>query len=49
MRYRLIKGLMDKIPHTKLNGPIGDKRLPNNVKSKFYRYRRRNLIIRLRL
>ena len=35
MRDRLIKGLMDKIPHTKLNGPIGDKRLPNNVNLSF--------------
>ncbi|RXI38664.1 cysteine desulfurase NifS [Clostridium tetani] len=35
MRDRLIEGLMDKIPHTKLNGPTGDKRLPNNVNLSF--------------
>ncbi|AAO35633.1 cysteine desulfurase NifS [Clostridium tetani] len=35
MRDRLIEGLMNKIPHTKLNGPTGDKRLPNNVNLSF--------------
>ncbi|RXM58059.1 cysteine desulfurase NifS [Clostridium tetani] len=35
MRNRLIEGLMNKIPHTKLNGPTGDKRLPNNVNLSF--------------
>lgn len=35
MRDRLIEGLTDKIPHVKLNGPVGDKRLPNNVNLSF--------------
>ena len=35
MRDRLMKGLMEKIPYAKLNGPTGDKRLPNNVNLSF--------------
>ena len=35
LRDKLTKGLMDKIPYTKLNGPTGDKRLPNNVNLSF--------------
>jgi cysteine desulfurase len=31
LRDKLIKGIMDNIPSVKLNGPSGDKRLPNNV------------------
>lgn len=30
LREKLIKGLLE-IPHTRLNGPTGDKRLPGNV------------------
>lgn len=35
MRDRLIKGIMDRVPHTKLNGAEGDGRLPNNVNLSF--------------
>ncbi|MGE5629275.1 MAG: cysteine desulfurase NifS [Solirubrobacterales bacterium] len=35
MRDRLMTGLMDKIPFAKLNGPKGDRRLPNNVNLSF--------------
>ena len=35
MRDRLIKELMERIPHVKLNGPTGDRRLPNNVNLSF--------------
>jgi len=35
LRDRLTAGLMEKIPHSKLNGPLGDKRLPNNVNLSF--------------
>lgn len=35
LRDRLIKGLMDKIPYTKLNGPTGEKRMPGNVDASF--------------
>lgn len=31
LRDMLIDGILEKIPHTRLNGPRGDKRLPNNV------------------
>ncbi|MGL5615617.1 MAG: cysteine desulfurase NifS [Sarcina sp.] len=31
LRDKLIKGLTERIPHTMLNGPEGDKRLPGNV------------------
>ncbi|MCY6372311.1 cysteine desulfurase NifS [Clostridium ganghwense] len=34
-RDKLIKELMVRIPHTKLNGPTGDKRLPGNVNMSF--------------
>lgn len=35
LRDRLIEGLMQKIPHAKLNGPKGDGRLPNNANLSF--------------
>lgn len=31
LRDKLLNGLMEAIPYAKLNGPRGDKRLPNNV------------------
>jgi len=31
LRDKLIDGILKKIPQVKLNGPLGDKRLPNNV------------------
>ncbi|MBQ7193927.1 MAG: cysteine desulfurase NifS [Synergistaceae bacterium] len=34
-RDRLIAGLLEKIPHAKLNGATGDKRLPNNINFSF--------------
>jgi cysteine desulfurase len=34
LRDRLFEGLL-KIPHTTINGPVGDKRLPGNVNVKF--------------
>ncbi|AYE33165.1 cysteine desulfurase NifS [Clostridium septicum] len=34
LRYKLIDGLL-KVPHTRLNGPRGDKRLPGNVNVTF--------------
>nr|WP_321165950.1 aminotransferase class V-fold PLP-dependent enzyme [Thermodesulfobium acidiphilum] len=35
LRDRLINGILDEIPNTKLNGPVGDLRLPNNVNISF--------------
>lgn len=35
LRDRLIKELMEKIPHARLNGPTGDRRLPSNVNMSF--------------
>ncbi|OFI05414.1 cysteine desulfurase IscS [Clostridium acetireducens DSM 10703] len=35
LRDKLMKGLMEKIPHAKLNGPKGEKRLPGNVNISF--------------
>ncbi len=34
-RDRLIAGILEKIPHAKLNGARGDKRLPNNINFSF--------------
>ena len=34
-RDRLIAGILEKIPHSKLNGATGDKRLPNNINFSF--------------
>ena len=34
-RDRLIKGILERIPHAKLNGALGDLRLPNNVNFSF--------------
>lgn len=31
LRDKLIEGILAKIDHVKLNGPLGEKRLPNNV------------------
>lgn len=30
LREKLVEGIMEKIPYTKINGPVGDKRLPGN-------------------
>ncbi|MCL2224996.1 MAG: cysteine desulfurase NifS [Defluviitaleaceae bacterium] len=35
LRDRLIREISEKIPHTVLNGPLGDKRLPGNVNFSF--------------
>ena len=35
MRDRLIEGVLERIPHAKLNGARGDRRLPNNVNVSF--------------
>jgi cysteine desulfurase len=35
LRDGLIAGLLEKIPHTKLNGPYGEQRLPNNANLSF--------------
>lgn len=35
LRDRLIDGVMSIIPHTRLNGPVGDRRLPNNANFSF--------------
>jgi cysteine desulfurase len=35
LRDRLIKGILEDIPNTKLNGPTGEKRLCNNVNISF--------------
>ena len=34
-RDRLIAGILERIPHAKLNGATGDKRLPNNINFSF--------------
>ena len=34
-RDKLIAGILERIPHAKLNGATGDKRLPNNVNFSF--------------
>jgi len=35
LRDKIIKNIMDTIPHCKLNGPKGDKRLPGNANISF--------------
>lgn len=35
LRARLIKGILESIPHAKLNGAHGEKRLPNNTNFSF--------------
>ena len=35
LRDTLIKGILEEIPHTKLNGPEGDMRAPDNVNISF--------------
>jgi cysteine desulfurase len=30
LREKLVEGIMEKVPYTKINGPVGDKRLPGN-------------------
>ncbi|EFC91887.1 cysteine desulfurase NifS [Dethiosulfovibrio peptidovorans DSM 11002] len=35
LRDRLIDGVMSTIPHTRLNGPVGDRRLSNNANFSF--------------
>ena len=34
-RDKLIAGILERIPHAKLNGATGDKRLPNNINFSF--------------
>jgi cysteine desulfurase len=35
LRDRLLNGLVERIPHVKVNGPIGNDRLPGNVNLSF--------------
>lgn len=35
LRDKLLNGLVAKIPHVKVNGPIGEKRMPGNVNVSF--------------
>jgi cysteine desulfurase len=35
LRDKLLNGLVSKIPHVKVNGPIGEKRMPGNVNVSF--------------
>lgn len=49
LRDRLIEGLMEKIPHTKLNGPLGDRRLPNNANLSFIGVEGETLLLDLNL
>ncbi|WP_010234365.1 cysteine desulfurase NifS [Clostridium arbusti] len=35
LREKLVNGIMEKIPHTKLNGPSDDRRLPGNLDVSF--------------
>ncbi|WP_234121055.1 cysteine desulfurase NifS [Clostridium hydrogenum] len=35
LRDKLLSGIMEKIPYTKLNGPKGEKRLPSNIDVSF--------------
>jgi cysteine desulfurase len=35
LRDRLLNGLVERIPHVKVNGPIGDNRMPGNVNLSF--------------
>lgn len=49
LRDRLIDGLMEKIPHTKLNGPGGNRRLPNNANLSFIGVEGETLLLDLNL
>ena len=35
LRDRLIDGILEAVPHAKLNGALGDQRLPNNTNFSF--------------
>ncbi|KOA20477.1 cysteine desulfurase IscS [Clostridium homopropionicum DSM 5847] len=35
LRDKIIKNILENIPHSKLNGPAGDKRLPGNINISF--------------
>ncbi len=35
LRDKLLKGFVEKIPYVKINGPIGEKRMPGNVNVSF--------------
>lgn len=48
-RDRLIAGILERIPHAKLNGATGDKRLPNNVNFSFIGVEGETLLLELDL
>lgn len=35
LRDRLLKGILENVPHVLVNGPLGDKRVANNVNVAF--------------
>ncbi|PRR77031.1 Cysteine desulfurase [Clostridium liquoris] len=47
LREKLISGVMERIPHTKLNGPTGDKRLPGNANFSFIGLEGESLLLSL--
>ena len=49
LRDRLIKGILDSVDDTILNGPLGDKRAPDNVNISFLRSEGEALTIELSL
>ena len=48
-RDRLIAGILERIPHAKLNGATGDKRLPNNINFSFIGVEGETLLLELDL
>lgn len=46
-RDKLIAGIFERIPHAKLNGATGDKRLPNNVNFSFIGVEGETLLLEL--
>lgn len=47
LRDYMIRKLTDEIPHTKINGPIGKKRLCNNVNVSFHYVEGESVLLRL--